>query len=117
MIIAALKGKPRDLNTATRSNLGTDFWLYQTGQTISTVGDACGNIALTWWILDVTNSPAMISTILAPAMVVQMLLTPLLGPLGDRLSRKSLILKADLIRAVTIAVLASLALRESFVLP
>ena len=91
--------------------------MYQTGQTISTVGDACGTIALTWWILDVTNSPAMISTILAPAMGVQMLLTPLFGPLGDRLSRKSLILKSDVIRAIAMVVLASLALRGLFVLP
>jgi MFS family permease len=99
------------------SNLGKDFWLYQTGQMISTVGDACGNIALAWWILDVTESPGMISTVLAPAMVVQMLLTPVLGPLGDRLSRKRLILTSDVIRGIAIAILAWLAISETFSLP
>ena len=41
--------------------LGSDFWLFQAGQMISIVGDACGNIALAWWILDVTASPTAIS--------------------------------------------------------
>ena len=99
------------------SQLGRDFWLYQGGQVISTVGDACGNIALTWWILDVTGSPAMISTILAPALIVQTLLTPVLGPLGDRLSRKRLILTSDLVRGIAIAVLATTALRDAFAVP
>ena len=105
------------MKTMRGSKLGRDFWLYQSGQVISTVGDACGNIALTWWILDVTGSPAMISTILAPAMIVQTLLTPVLGPLGDRLSRKRLILTSDLVRGVAIAVLATAALRGSFAVP
>jgi MFS transporter, DHA3 family, macrolide efflux protein len=103
--------------SARTSELGRDFWLYQGGQIISTVGDACGNIALTWWILDVTRSPAMISTILAPALVVQMLLTPVLGPLGDRLSRKRLILTSDLIRGLAITVLAMVSLRDAFAVP
>ena len=105
------------MKTGRASKLGRDFWLYQGGQVISTVGDACGNIALTWWILDVTGSPAMISTILAPALIVQTLLTPVLGPLGDRLSRKRLILTSDLVRGIAIAVLATTALRGSFEVP
>jgi MFS transporter, DHA3 family, macrolide efflux protein len=105
------------MKTARGSRLGRDFWLYQGGQVISTVGDACGNIALTWWILDVTGSSAMISSILAPAMIVQMSLTPVLGPLGDRLSRKRLILSSDLVRGVAIAALATMALRGSFAVP
>ena len=105
------------MKTIRGSKLGQDFWLYQSGQVISTVGDACGNIALTWWILDVTGSPATISTILAPAMIVQTLLTPVLGPLGDRLSRKRLILTSDLVRGIAIAVLAAAALRGSFSVP
>jgi MFS transporter, DHA3 family, macrolide efflux protein len=94
--------------------LGRDFWLYQIGQTISTIGDACGNIALAWWILDVTHAPEMISTVLAPAMVVQMVLTPTLGPLGDRLSRKRLILISDVVRAIAMAVITWLAAQNTF---
>jgi hypothetical protein len=32
--------------SASDSRLGRDFWVFQTGQTISTVGGSCGNIAL-----------------------------------------------------------------------
>jgi predicted MFS family arabinose efflux permease len=45
------------------------------------------------------------------------LLTPILGPLGDRLSRKWLILTSDLIRGIAIAVLATTALRDAFAVP
>lgn len=84
---------------------------------ISTVGDACGTIALTWWILDVTGSPGNVSTVLASAMFVQTTLTPVLGPLGDRFSRKWLILSSDLLRGVMMAVLALLALTGAFSVP
>jgi len=106
------------LNTeASSSRLGRDFWFFQTGQMISTVGDACGNIALTWWILDVTGSPGSVSTVLASAMVVQTMVTPLLGPLGDRFSRRRLILGSDLLRGLMMAGLAMLALSEAFSIP
>src|SRR5204863_7852546 len=101
------------LKRSRRPRLGKDFWLYQMGQTISTIGDACGNIALAWWILDATHAPEMISTVLAPAMVVQMILTPTLGPLGDRLSRKRLILISDVVRGMAMAVLTWLALHNT----
>lgn len=91
--------------------------MFQTGQMISTVGDACGSIALAWWILDVTKSPVSMSAILAPAMVVQTVLTPVLGPLGDRFSRKRLILGSDLLRCVAIAALAVLSARDAFSIP
>jgi MFS family permease len=97
--------------------LGRNFWLFQVGQMISTIGDACGNVALAWWILDVTGLPAQVSAVLAPAMVVQAMLTPLMGPLGDRFSRRHLILISDVVRAAMILLLALLALTDQFALP
>jgi MFS family permease len=102
---------------ASASRLGRDFWFFQIGQMISTVGDACGTIALTWWILDVTRSPGKVSTVLASAMFVQTTLTPVLGPLGDRFSRKWLILSSDLLRGVMMAALALLAFSGAFSVP
>ncbi len=99
---------------AVTNGLGRDFWLFQVGQMISTVGDSCGTIALAWWILDVTGSAAIISTVLAPAMVVQTALTVVLGPLGDRLSKKRLIVVADLGRGLVMGLLALLAARHAF---
>jgi MFS transporter, DHA3 family, macrolide efflux protein len=99
------------------ATLGRNFWLYHVGQMISTVGDACGNIALTWWILDVTRSPAAISAVLAPAMAAQMFLTPILGPLGDRMPRLRLILLADMMRGAAIGVLGWMAMGGLFSIP
>jgi DHA3 family macrolide efflux protein-like MFS transporter len=97
--------------------LGRDFWLFQVGQMISIVGDACGNIALAWWILDVTGSPATISAVLVPGMVVQTVLTPILGPFGDRLSRKWLIVGADVLRGCVMAALTAIVATGTFHLP
>jgi len=100
-----------------KATLGRNFWLYHVGQMISTVGDACGNIALTWWILDVTRSPAAISAVIVPAMAVQMCLTPILGPLGDRLPRLRLILVADVLRGLAIGALGWMAINGVFSIP
>lgn len=80
------------------SSLGQDFWLFRFGQVISVIGDSCGNIALAWWVLDVTGSAAAMSSVLAPTMFIRIFLLPLCGPLGDRFPRKSLALLSDLWR-------------------
>ncbi len=80
------------------SSLGRDFWLFRIGQVISVIGDSCGNIALAWWVLDVTGSAAAMSSVLAPTMFIRIFLLPLCGPLGDRFPRKTLALLSDLWR-------------------
>jgi DHA3 family macrolide efflux protein-like MFS transporter len=97
--------------------LGRNFWLYLSGQMISIIGDMCGSVALAWWILDATGSVGKVSTVLAPALFVQTILIPLLGPLGDRFSRKWLIFSADVFRAGMMALLAIMAARHAFHLP
>ena len=97
--------------------LGRHFWFYKSGQMISTAGDICGNIALVWWILEATGSAGKISTVLGPAILVQTLLTPVLGPLGDRFSRTHLIIGADMLRCLTMIGLAGLASAHRFTLP
>lgn len=89
--------------------LGHDFWNYRAGQAISMIGDACGHIALAWWILDKTGSAAKMSVVMAPAMVVRIILMPLLGPFGDKFSRKHLIIVADLWRFFLTLILAGMA--------
>lgn len=79
-------------------SLGRDFWMFRFGQLVSLLGDGCGMIALSWWVLDKTGSAARMSAVLAPAMAVRVLLLPLMGPLADRYPRKRLILIADLWR-------------------
>lgn len=99
------------------NNLGRDFWLFRSGQFISIIGDACSNIALAWWILDKTGSAAKMSAVLAPALFVQALLTPMAGPVGDRFPRKQLVLISDLWRAVFTLALAGTVFFDVFNLP
>jgi MFS family permease len=83
------------------SSLGSDFWKFRFGQLVSLLGNGCRAVALSWWILEKTGSPKAIASVLVPAMVVNLILLPLFGPLGDNFSRKKLIVVADLGRFVT----------------
>lgn len=98
-------------------SLGRDFWNYRLGQIISVLGDSCSGMALAWWILDKTGSAGAMSSVLAPAAVAGLVLTPLLGPLGDNLSRKRLIFVADLVRLGLSMTLAMMAFFDFFSLP
>lgn len=95
-------------------SLGRDFWMFRFGQLVSLLGDGCGMIALSWWVLDKTGSAARMSAVLAPAMAVRVLLLPLMGPLADRFPRKRLILIADLWRFVFSLAIAVLVRRDRF---
>lgn len=97
--------------------LGRDFWLFRFGQAISVVGDSCGAIALAWWILDATGSAVVMSSVLAPAMLFRIFLTPLFGPLGDRFARKKLIAVSDFWRGGLTFLLAMMAYQGRFALP
>ncbi|MEI7482920.1 MAG: MFS transporter [Elusimicrobiota bacterium] len=94
--------------------LGRDFWLYRLGQAISISGDVCSSIALSWWILEKTGSAAKLATIMSPAMMVSVFLLPLLGPLGDKFSRRKLILIGDGWRAIFTLMLAAMAYYDIF---
>ncbi len=90
------------------SSLGKDFWNFRIGQVVSLLGDSCSNIALAWWILDKTGSAAQMSSVIAPAMLVRIILMPLFGPLADRYSRKKIIIIADIWRFVFTGLLAAM---------
>lgn len=98
-------------------SLGRDFWNFRLGQLISLLGDACSSIALAWWVLEQTGSAAVMSSVLAPAMIVRIFLLPMLGPFGDRYSRKILIVIADLWRFFFTGVLAAMVFFNYFNLP
>ena len=103
--------------SSSMAGLGRDFWLFRLGQATSTVGDSCGAIALAWWILDATGSAAVMSSVLAPAMLVRIVLMPLFGPLGDRFARKTLVVLSDLWRCGLTLLLALMAYQGRFALP
>lgn len=88
--------------------IGRDFWLYRAGQAVSIVGTAGGRIALAWWVLDRTGSPATLATMIGSALLARYCLGVLLGPLGDRFERKKLILLADVLRGCLSLALAGM---------
>lgn len=90
-------------------NLGRDFLLFRCGQLVSLIGDACTTIALPWWVLTKTGSAEKMALIAVPAMVAKICLLPMLGPIGDRFSRKRVAALGDCwsgIAALSVTVMA-----------
>jgi DHA3 family tetracycline resistance protein-like MFS transporter len=87
-----------------------DFRLLWAGMTVSLVGDGIFLIAMAWQAYELWNAPAALS-LLGIGMTIPTIafLLPA-GVLSDRLDRRSLMLAADVVRAVVVAVLAALSL-------
>lgn len=84
------------------------------GQLVSLLGNGCRTVALSWWILDKTGSVKAIASVLVPAMILNLVLLPLFGPLGDNFSCKKLIVIADLGRFGVGVVVASMVYFDYF---
>lgn len=97
--------------------LGRDFWLFRLGQLVSALGDSCSNIAIAWWILGKTGSASQMALVMAPVTFVQITLIPVFGPIGDRFSRKWIVVIGDSIRLMTAASLSIMAYLDIFNLP
>lgn len=96
---------------------GLDFWKFIFGQLISIIGDLCGYVAFTWWILDKTKDVEAIATIMAPAMFFRIFLMPLFGPFGDKFSRKKLLSLSELWRGLISLVLGIMIIFDYYNLP
>lgn len=88
------------------------FWMIFSGQALSLVGSALTQFVLLWWIADTTGSVAALATAGMAAMLPQALLSPLGGTFADRYSRRLLMITADVISALCMAVLIVLFLTE-----
>jgi len=86
----------------TQAKLPSSFWIYRISQMISLIGDQVSIIAIGWWIIDTTGSEVTLSSILAPAIAVKLLLLPILGPFGDRFNKKKLLIIATIWRFIVI---------------
>ena len=89
-----------------------NFSLFFGGQTISTVGDALYAVALPWLILNNGGDAQELSIVLTAYAIPRMGSVLLGGWLSDRLRPRRIMLIADAVRAVLVALLALLALRE-----
>ncbi len=84
------------------------FTLVWAGQFASRIGDNVYRVALAWWVLDKTGSPAAMGTVLISSFTPMLLFVLLGGVVVDRISRLRVMFWADVVRGVvTLAVAAA----------
>lgn len=74
------------------------FLLLMGGQLISNLGDALAGLAVTWLIVELTNSTMARGLSLALSVLPVLLLSPFSGALVDRHRRKSILATSDCVR-------------------
>ncbi len=89
-----------------------DFRLFGLGQLGSTVGDFCYAVALPWLILSAHGGTVLLGTVLACYGVPRTVLIPVGGMLADRLNPRAVMLAADIVRCVLVAILTVFAARN-----
>lgn len=89
-----------------------NFRLLTAGQLTSTVGDYCYAVALPWLVLSTHGGPVLLGTVLACYGVPRTVLIPVGGILADKLNPRVVMLTADGVRCVLVAVLAVFAARR-----
>jgi MFS family permease len=83
------------------------FRLLWAGQTLSHIGDAVTPVALTLAVVTTTGSATQLGLVLAAQAIAQVTLILPGGVWADRLSRRRLMLTADLVRALTHTVMGA----------
>ena len=87
-----------------------DFRLLFAGRSVSLLGDGAFLVALAWQAYTISNAPTALA-LLGIAMTVPLIALLLFGGVvSDRHSRRRVMLLADLMRAILLALLAALAL-------
>jgi MFS family permease len=89
-----------------------NFQLLTGGQFASTVGDYCYAVALPWLVLSTHGGPVLLGAVLACYGVPRTVLMPMAGVLTDKLGARTVMLAADVLRCVLVAILALLATRH-----
>lgn len=97
--------------------MSRDFRLLWLGQAASVLGDRVHQLAVLWWVLDRTASPAMVGAVMVATSVPMVLVGPFAGAIADRVDRRRLMLACDLLRLLLTALMAWLALLGQLTVP
>lgn len=89
-----------------RRSMGKNYWLLWQGQFVSVFGDAIYDIALSFFVLEITGSTAVMGIIMAFVTIPRVIIGPLAGVVVDNYSRKKLIILADVIRGMSVLIVA-----------
>lgn len=97
--------------------LSRDFRLLWLGQAASVLGDRVHQLAVIWWVLDRTASPALVGAVMVATSLPMVIVGPFAGAIADRVDRRRLMLSCDLVRLVLAALMAFLAFQGLLTVP
>lgn len=83
-----------------------DFLLLMLAKFISLTGTQFQDFALSLYVLKITGSATLFSTVIMAALIPQLILSPIAGVFADWLDRKKIIVYLDLLNAVIVGIFA-----------
>ncbi len=96
------------------NNFNYNLLILWQGRFVSILGDSIYSLALGFIILNKTNSTAIMSSIISVSMIFKIIASLFSGSICDRLDKKNIIIVTDLIRGVTMLILAALIFGNSY---
>lgn len=87
-----------------------DFRLLWAGMTISLLGDGIFTVALAWQVYEISNAPTALSLVGVSMSVPHIVLLLVGGVASDRFDRRRVMVAADVIRGIAVAVFGLLSL-------
>jgi DHA3 family macrolide efflux protein-like MFS transporter len=98
----------RNSKQDTESGSMRPFFTIWTGQAFSLLGSALVQFALVWWLTKATGSATVLAAATMMATLPQVLISPMAGALVDRWNRRVVMVVADSVIALAVAVLVVL---------
>jgi MFS family permease len=106
-----------NLGEAARPLRRRGFRLLWLGRVASAIGDAIVPVALTFAVLSIHSSATALGGVLASFSIARVVFTLAGGVVADRLSRRTIMLSCDLVRAAVQAFIAAMLLSHHMTLP